>query len=142
MNYYEEIKKNVREELLELFKKGGKWEDELDNVGGNATDIIWATEELVKKEGFISEAIRIAEYYKFYTDTNDKELEERFDGEMRVGKEVNNIATVRGVLCWLLQAVVVKLEVAYYSDVINLLEGKDTDTPDQKKLRLALTILG
>ena len=60
MNYYEEIKKNVREELLELFKKGGKWEDELDNVGGNATDIIWATEELVKKEGFISEAIRIA----------------------------------------------------------------------------------
>ncbi len=137
MNYYEEIKKNVREELLELFKKGGKWEDELDNVGGNATDIIWATEELVKKEGFISEAIRIAEYYKFYTDTNDKELEERFDGEMRVGKEVNNIATVRGVLCWLLQAVVVKLEVAYYSDVINLLEGKDTDTPDQKKLRLA-----
>ena len=56
---------------------------------------------------------------------------------MRVGKEVNNIATVRGVLCWLLQAVVVKLEVAYYSDVINLLEGKDTDTPDQKKLRLA-----
>ena len=128
----------MEQRLLALFKEGGDWEKELDKMAGDSElkrNLLSAAGEVVKKEGYLAEAVKIARHYQFDPDpaSQDKFHEAILKGD----EDVRYIVTVRGMLSWLLLDIVNKLEPEYFNDVLDILEGERIDTPDQKKLRLA-----
>jgi hypothetical protein len=128
-------KEEFKIKLQNLFKTGSDWESGLDDIAYGSNDkreLIWAANDLAK-EGYVSEAFKIAKYYAFAVDEEDMEQHELIESD----EDVRYITSVRGGVCWLLATIVTKLETSYYSEILDLLEGKDSDSEDLKKLRLA-----
>lgn len=124
-----------KNELLETLSKEG-WENELRRAESSPqvkVDIIWAAAELAK-ERKVHEAMKIARFYQL---DKDPLPGDKYDAEIRAGEDARIITSVRGTLPWLLQHIAASLETAYYSELLDILEGRADDTPEQKKLRLA-----
>jgi len=131
--------RNLRDEyktkLVELFKKPN-WENDLDNMAyaaGSKVELLWAAADLAK-EGYVHEVIKIARHYQFDPDPS---LDDECNKDVIKGEEYRAIVSVRGTLCWLLQNIVATLETSYYGEILDMLEGTESDTNDRKKLRLA-----
>ena len=126
-----------KDELLAALSQEG-WEAELhraDNWPQSKTDIIWAAAELAKEKK-IYEAMKIARFYQLDADPA-VDGTDRFDKEVRAGEDARIITSVRGTLSWLLQHIIASLETAYYSEILDILEGRPDNDADTKKLRLA-----
>lgn len=123
-----------KNELLVILQSE-EWIEELRKVTDpdRKIRIIWAAADLAK-ERKIHEAMKIARFYQL--DKNPVTHDE-FDEQTRKGEDARIITTVRGTLPWLLQHIVASLETAYYSEILDILEGKADDTQEEKKLRLA-----
>lgn len=126
-----------KDELSKVLGQDG-WEEELhraDNSPQVRIDIIWAAAELAKEKK-IHEAMKVARFYQFDPDPA-VDGTDRFDKEVRAGEDARIITTVRGTLPWLLQHIIASLETAYYSEILDILEGRAADDAEEKKLRLA-----
>lgn len=126
-----------KDELLIALNQEG-WEVELhrgDNWPQTKMDVIWAAAELAKEKK-IHEAMKIARFYQLDADPA-VDGTDKFDKEVRAGEDARIITSVRGTLSWLLQHIVASLETAYYSEILDMLEGRSDDNAEKKKLRLA-----
>ncbi|MDP3729181.1 MAG: hypothetical protein Q8R26_00280 [bacterium] len=118
--------------LSDLFQKKN-WKEELDKLSYDKTDIIFAAADLAK-EGKLDEALKVADYYRHDPDPlPDNDL----DKMIIRGEDTRTIATARGALSWLLQAIVGKLDTSYYSKVLDILEELARDKSPYVRQQIA-----
>ena len=132
-----------KERLLDILKGDVKLEESLKFE--NELDVIWAANDLVKDKNLAPDwrafaGMRIVRLYKNSTNPIS---EDKYSQEILENKEVNAIVGIRGSLCWLLQNIIVTLETAYYSEILDLLEtwSKDPNLYLRQQVTVPLEIL-
>jgi len=131
----------------EYFKKrldnaiaNGDFDKELEKMVGelgndhiSKQELIWAAADLAKEKR-THEAMAIARAFRFDPDPAD---DDKYSQEVKDGKDVRAIVTVRGALCWLLQYIIATLESAYFGEILDILTGENY--PEDKK-QFALSV--
>jgi hypothetical protein len=87
------------------------------------TEILWAANDLAKEDE-LEKAMRVAEF--LYTDKNPESNDEYHQMILKE-EDPSIITTVRGVVCWVLQSIVVSLKTDYYPRAIKLIEKLSKD---------------
>lgn len=103
------------------------------------TEILWAANDLAK-EGDLEKAMRVAEF--FYTDKNPEPNDEYHQMILKE-EDPKIITTIRVIVCWVLQSIVVSLKTEYYPRAIKLIEalGKDKNLYVRQHATVTLEVL-